>query len=461
MTGRAAGLKGVLAAMALAVLTGVSGCGGAPGSATSAVTADAERTLLRTTDPEALSPLLLTSSQLAQLPAAAEAASQAPDTETTAIPVAADSARCPAPTGSACVYWNEVTRTLVAGSFLGPTHAARVYALLSVAQHEALVSLWMLAKQHGGHGQGVLLLSASDGPGEAAEHATVAAASSRVLGYLFPEESRYLAAAQYVHHQHFASLDGGGDRKHIALATGAGKIVGAWVVDYARHDGSDAVYAGTPPTGPGYYTGDLLTPLWGEVRPWLLESGSQFRADPPPAFGSPAFQEALNEVRQVAATRTPEQLRLARHWDDPPGTYSNTGHFNALCCELMAHYRLGERGTARVLALLNMAMMDASVAAWDTKYTYWLLRPYQADPGISVPIFEPPFPSYASGHATFGGAFERVMSHFLPQDAATFHYWAEENAVSRLYGGVHYRFDSEVGLWMGRTIGDWAIQRIR
>ncbi len=123
----------------------------------------------------------------------------------------------------------------------------------------------------------------------------------------------------------------------------------------------------------------------------------------------------------------------------------------------MDRYEISEREATRALALLNMALMDAGIACWDAKYEYWVMRPWQADPGITVPLMKPNFPAYVSGHATFSGAASEFLGAMFPADAADIRAMAEEAALSRLYGGIHYRFDNENGLELGRRIGQLAV----
>ncbi len=110
-----------------------------------------------------------------------------------------------------------------------------------------------------------------------------------------------------------------------------------------------------------------------------------------------------------------------------------------------------------MLAVTNAATMDAGIAVWDAKYAYWLIRPSRADPAITTPVGLPNFPSYVSGHAGFSGAAADVLAHFFPAEAAALRARAEEAAMSRLYGGIHYRFDNEAGMELGRRIARLAL----
>ncbi len=355
----------------------------------------------------------------------------------------------------AVVRWNEIARDLVAEHSVTPPLASRVYALLSVTQHEAMLAL----AQHP-------RMSVTGAAPLHAPAAAVVAASAATLSSLFPGEASALTARSG---EEIEVLRRSAPRVHdeVADAIALGERTAAAVLDRARTDGADAVWSGSVPTGPGFWFSSVeppqppLLPLWGSVRPWFMSSGSQFRPPAPPAFGSPAFLNALAEVRHYSDHRTAEQLRIAHVWADGPATYTPPGHWNEIATALIRAYHLDARRATRVLAYMNMAIMDAGISCWDAKYTYWLIRPSQVDPRITTPVGLPNFPAYTSGHATFSGAAGEVLGHFFAAERARLRAMAEEAAVSRLYGGIHYRFDSDRGLEAGRAIGRLAIEAER
>ena len=206
---------------------------------------------------------------------------------------------------------------------------------------------------------------------------------------------------------------------------------------------------GLPPIGIGMAT----------ARPWLLDSASQFRSAPPPAFGSAAHTAALEEVKRVARERTPEQTRLAQKWNsvDPWAPWNETAS-----AALLRHHA-SDAEAARVFAVLNTAASDAVIACFEAKYHYWTIRPSQADTTIVLAdsVSLPNFPSYPSGHACSAGAFDAVLGHYFPQDRAEFTRIAEEQAMSRLYGGIHYRFDDDEGLALGRVVARYDVEQER
>ena len=138
------------------------------------------------------------------------------------------------------------------------------------------------------------------------------------------------------------------------------------------------------------------------------------------------------------------------------------GHWNVIAIDLVQEGNLSTLRTARLFAALNTAQADAFIACWDAKYTYWSLRPVTAIRRLIAPtwlphIATPPFPSYVSGHSTTSGAASTVLAGFFPKRAAELAALADEAAVSRLYGGIHFRSDNVVGLDLGRRIGQVAL----
>jgi membrane-associated phospholipid phosphatase len=244
-----------------------------------------------------------------------------------------------------------------------------------------------------------------------------------------------------------------------------GKHAANEVIEQAWTDGSDEPWTGTIPTGPGIWYSSANPPQppvdsnWPAVRPWLMSSASQFRAPSPPAFGSAEFLASLAEVRHFSDTRTPAQAAIAVFWADGAGTPTPPGHWNQIAAEHITEYALDELHAARVLMYMNIAIMDAGIACWDSKFTYWVIRPSQADPGITLAVGLPNFPAYTSGHSTFSAAGAKVLSHFFPQDAAQLIGMAEEAGMSRIYGGIHYDFDNIEGRKQGFAVAGLAIAR--
>jgi hypothetical protein len=335
--------------------------------------------------------------------------------------------------------WIGLALDEIAADRVDPPHASRLLATLSVAMERAVVG------------------SQPDASVEAA----VDGAASTVLAYFFPEESgRFYGLAERAEHAAAGSNAGRG----FAL----GRRAGEELVARAENDGADAPFTGTIPVGPEYWVptppGFLppLLPRWGEVLPWNIADPVALRPPPPPRPGNPQFEAELQEVYDVSQTLSPEQREIALFWADGPGTFTPPGHWDAIALGLVHAHSLDTAAAARVFAVLNTAEADAFICVWDAKYAYWSLRPVTAirrwiDPEWSPLITTPPFPSYVSGHSGTSGAAATVLSAFFPAEAAQLHAWAAQAAVSRLYGGIHFRSDNEVGLALGTSVGEAAL----
>jgi len=362
-------------------------------------------------------------------------------------PLRADAASLGESTTS--VRWSTILRDYVAGkegaAKPNPVAVFRAFAYLSVAQYEAVIA----ADDDKGR------------PPRASPQGAAAAASAVVLGALFPADAAFFAS-QLAQQE---SENGVSQKAASAFAAGeaVGQSVGATVVDRARSDHFDAVWTGAVPVGPGYWRSDFdpprppQLPLLGQMQPFLMQSGDQFRPAPPPAFGSEEYLAALAEVRHFSDTRTADQTRIAQFWAMTTGSLVS-GFWNEETTKRIQRYHLNERRSARALALVHMAAMDATIACYDAKYTYWLIRPYQADKAITSPIARPNHPSYPSSHACSSGAAANVLAALFPADAAELIAMADEAGESRLYAGIHYRFDKDAALRIGQQVAGLALR---
>jgi hypothetical protein len=315
----------------------------------------------------------------------------------------------------------------------------RVYTLLSIAQYGAVNS-------------------ASDNRAVSADLA-VASASAAVLTDLFTDASVRASIARELARDIEQARAG----SRASASRNLGADVARRVIAWAPPFDFVAPWKGTIPTGPGkWFSAPGVPPLGitlATARGWLLDSASQFRSGPPPAFGSAVHNAALEEVRRVARERTPEQTKLAQKWNsvDPWAPW------NATASAALLRHHASDAEAARVFAVLNVAASDAVIACFEAKYHYWTIRPTQADSTIKLAedVSLPNFPSYPSGHACSAGAFDAALGHFFPDERAEFTRIAEEQAMSRLYGGIHYRFDDDEGLALGRVVARYAVERER
>jgi membrane-associated phospholipid phosphatase len=322
----------------------------------------------------------------------------------------------------------------------GQAAASRMLTYVSVAQYRAVV-----AAEAGKNGR---------------THPSVAAAvggaSVAVLSGFFPLDVGLLESQLDAD---LAAPDWpGAKNQDDASGESIGRAVGAAVLAQAATDNYLATSPGVPPVGPGYWVSGpaaIVRSLHG-VRPFFLASASQIRPGPPPVFGSPEFLAALAEIRSISDTRTPEQLSIALTYNTatPPFT---AGSQNLIADELIVAHHRTEREAARILAYANAAAFDAQIACFDAKFAYWFIRPPQADPGITTTFAVPNHPSYPSGHACITGAIMSVLMDAFPSERPRLQEYLETAGLSRMYAGIHYRFDVNVGASIGRQAAALAL----
>lgn len=284
----------------------------------------------------------------------------------------------------------------------------------------------------------------------------IGAASASVLAAYFPADVAEIEAA--LDAQLAAEPWPGAKHEDAAVGAPLGRAAAARVLAFSATDGVGLTDPGTPPTTPGHWLwngGPIVRGFLG-ARPFFLASGDEFRPGPPPAFGSPEYLAALAEVRQISDTRTPEQLAIAQAWNTGQGPNSNALMQN-LAVELLRTHRRSDVESARIMFRLNAAVYDALIGCFDAKYTYWFIRPPQADPMITLPIGLPPHPSYPSAHSCASGAATGVLMAAFPEERDRLEAMAQEASLSRLYAGIHYRFDMVAGLALGRNVADKAM----
>lgn len=264
-----------------------------------------------------------------------------------------------------------------------------------------------------------------------------------------------------------------------------GKLVGLAILLQSRRDGylEFRNCASTPPTGPGLWVptppafAPALEPCWGELRPFVLRRGEACDPGPPTAYsedpGSAFFLEA-KEVYDTVNNLTQGQKDIALFWADGAGTLTPPGHSISILGQIIREKNLKLDAAAEAYAKVGMAVADAFISCWNSKYRYNLLRPVTCirdliDPAWNTFIGTPPFPEYTSGHSAQSGAAAQVLTDLFGQTAFTDHTHdarglaprsfdsffdaADEAAISRLYGGIHFRPAIELGVQQGKCIG--------
>jgi len=290
-----------------------------------------------------------------------------------------------------------------------------------------------------------------------------------------------------------------------------------------------------PLDAPGKWRPDPISQLpvalggsWGKVRPFVIASAARFRVPPPPSLDSAEYADAFDEVKRLGGDgsttltqRTPDQTFAAVFWayDGTPSLCAPPRLYNQIAMQIADAMGTDTVGLARLLALVNVAMADAGIAIWESKYYYQFWRPVtairEADPGtgptglgdgnpqttgdpsfsplgapasnLNGPNFTPPFPAYPSGHAGFGGALFQILRRFYGTDAIAFTFVSdefngvtvdnhgqvrpliprsfqtlaaaeEENGQSRIYLGIHFAFDKDDGIEQGRRVADYVFR---
>ncbi|MEV0808078.1 carbohydrate binding domain-containing protein [Micromonospora sp. NPDC050200] len=411
------------------------------------------------------------------------------------VPLAVDPATDPV------LYWDKVLTDTYRAVDEPPTVIARKAAILHAAMHDAAVSVT-------GVGQPYQIRVPVSYPGTMDDvvapslHAAMDRAAYTVLTALYQGISFSNAWNGAV-----ARRPSGTNSAEVSRGDSVGTAAANANLQARANDGSAA--ADTPPYQLDGVRGSwrptegkpAVTPNWGLVTPFALTSGQQFRPGPPAGaasynalLGTDEYRRQVQEVRDyggtVSSLRTTEQTQIAFFWaNDLGGTYKPPGQLLTHTRIVAEQEKLGILANARLFGLVGLALADASIAAWDAKYrtAIDLWRPDTAIEDLGdaawAPLsrdtqgrsFSPSFPAYVSGHATFAGAWAAVMQRFFGTDAivfdattddpavrtvvrrmAGFDAAAQENAVSRIYLGVHYRFDADAGLATGRSVGEYV-----
>lgn len=381
------------------------------------------------------------------------------------------------------VDWNNVLLTTIRDTSLNPPRASRAMAMMHTAMYDAVNSI---AGTHQPYHINVTTDSATS------REAAAAQAAHGVLSNLFPTRQAIYDSALANHLS--AVVDGPNKVAGIQL----GNTVADGILALRSNDHSDYVTPYTPgnqmgdwvPTPPAY--APSLLPNWPALTPFAMTSGDQFRnPNGPPELTSAEFAAAFAEVKDIgsatSATRTADQTDIAYFWADNAGTSTPPGHWNRIAQEVAQTQGNTLEENARMFALLGISLADAAIVAWDNKYAYSDWRPVTAirsgdldgnpataaDANWTSLITTPPFPSYTSGHSTFSGAAAALLAGFYGSDDIAFSDSAEGFSVSdrsfssfsqaateamnsRLYGGIHWRYDNEDGLAGGSALGNYV-----
>ena len=377
-----------------------------------------------------------------------------------------------------------------------PPVAARAFAYIGVAAHEALATgnpaLWSLADQvnaltpppareAGAYDEACVL------------QAVLAASAQNFFSNTGPTGQRAMTKLS----ESLGKKAMAGIAEDIAQRSIAhGQAVAAHVLAWSLDDGGAVVenmgfpQDYTPGTNPMDWVPTSLIrqqqapllPTWGQNRTFAMAAGNTCALPEPPAYseepGSDFYLAAL-EVHDTVKNLTDEQKLIARFWsDDPMLSSTPPGHWIAIAVDLGDQLAMPAAEIAPMMAVLGIAMADAFIGCWSVKFQYNTLRPVtyirrHIDPKWEPLLNTPPFPEYPSGHSTVSAAAAIALTAVFGENFAfddltheaeglpirrfnSFAEAAEDAAMSRLYGGIHFRFGNEGGTALGRCIGAHA-----
>jgi membrane-associated phospholipid phosphatase len=454
-----------------------------------------------------------------------------------------EEASAASPTAEVVLRWNRIAvdasgldhtpvapgESRVFGEQLGPGRSSRALAIVHIAVFEVVNAI------SGGHRS---YLGLPRAPAGTSARAAIAQAARDTLAAMFPSQAPAFDALLR------EELRAVGATAARARGIVLGRLAATLILLRRVNDGSEIAdpHVGvdyTESQDPGHWRHDPISQLtvvlgknWDRVKPFAMARADQFRAPPPPAMTSQEYAAAFDEVKALGGdgvvtptVRSAEQTEIGIYWayDGRPSLCAPPRLYNQIAVRIAE-----DRGTvasavrlARLLALINVAMADAGIAVWDSKYHYNLWRPItgirEADEGTGPsglgdgnpdtegdlgfsplgapasngagPNFTPPFPAYPSGHAGFGGALFQVLRRFYGTDAIRFDFVSdelngettdntgqprprvsrhfeslseaeEENGQSRIYLGIHWSFDKTAGIAMGNQVGDRVFDRL-
>jgi hypothetical protein len=374
--------------------------------------------------------------------------------------------------------WNEIMEITVATA--DPYLRLRTAAITQLAVFEAVNSILDEYQPY---------LGSIGAPAGASPEAAAISAAHRALSALHPERAAQLDASRDA--SLAAILDGRAKEDGIAVGEAAADAM----IALRARDGSNEQITYEPgsaqgewrPTPPAFIP--AYRPGLGRIAPFAIESAAQFRLEPPPSLRSARYARDYDEVKRVgdvnSASRTQDRTDLALFY----GITEPVPIYNAAARQVSQAQGKTLAENARIFALLGMAIADAAVAVFDTKYHYNYWRPVtailgggedgnkrtRADPDWLALVETPPFPSYPSGHAGFGGAARRVLEKVFGPDGHSItltnadlpdivlHYTSFKQITddideARIFGGVHYRFDQESGARQGKRLGNYILK---
>lgn len=379
--------------------------------------------------------------------------------------------------------WNTLMLDAIRNESTAPPLAARNLGILHASVHDALNAIRPTYEIY------FVSLTASS---TASLEAAAVGAAYECLAELYPSQMASFDAAL---NRFLANTE---DTPSRDEGLAVGQMTAVFILVWRNSDGASTTVPYIPSSEPGAWrrTPPFFRPpelpQWPYVMPFAMTNGAQFQPLGPPALSSSQYAADLNQVKELgrnnSTTRTSEQTLIARFWSDFSNTVTPPGHWNQIAQNVATNRPSTLIENARLFALLNIAMADAAICVWDAKYLYNFWRPVtaiqqadtdgnpdtEADPDWTPLLSTPAFPEYVSGHSAFSAAAAAVLARVYGSDHISFEVTsdtvpvirsygsfaecAEEIAMSRIYGGIHFLAGDVDGLDAGRKVGDYVMQ---
>jgi hypothetical protein len=396
--------------------------------------------------------------------------------------------------------WFDKLYDVVKSERTAPPPASRIYGVVAVALYEAIVPGSLENRSLAGQLNGLTFVPPPKYNNKKYHWPTVAnAVLARTISGIFtsltPEDVDAINALEASFNTQFqAEVKKNDFDESVEYGRAVADAILAWAAMDRFSICNNCPYLSAPVPGawvptPPSFNPNPVQPCWGEIRPLVLSSGADCPPPGHPAFSTDigsAFYAAALEVYHTNLTLTADQKTIADFWADNPGvTGTPPGHWMAIVGQLARNHRLSLMAAAEAYARVGIAVTDAFIACWYTKYVYNLQRPVtyirnNIDSAWSPYLVTPNFPTYISGHSTQSGAAATLLTNMFgivtftdtiradhnllpglaPRTFASFDEAADEAAVSRLYAGIHFSFDNQDGLASGRCIGQTVIHNV-
>ncbi len=354
--------------------------------------------------------------------------------------------------GAPAYRWNQIVIQMLAQKF--DVQLRMPASWMNIAIYDATILAWKEKLKYKRKRPNILdpsLKTAINAPqtySYPCEHSVTAAAAATMLAYFFPAKADSIM--QMAHAASQSRIDAGVQfPSDMEAGWKLGEQVAKQIIEKARNDGSAKEWDGNMNKDTKKWTGKYPMGITlSSFTPIVIRSADQFRLPPPPNF-----ENDMEEMKNFKQTF--KSAATAYYW-------ATTGPelWNDLVSKKMFEYRMSDDApaVARIYAVLNVAYHDAVIAIFDSKYTYWGIRPNQYDTTYKPLIETPPFPGYPSGHAAGAATSSAILGYFFPEDAKQFKKLAQECADSRFYAGIHFRTDNESALQMGATLGKYVVE---